>query len=302
MPERRPSDVIHVQSTDHLIRAKPVRADPAVEVHDGNTPPYRGPVALYYPMRAPRTSAADLDIAVAQVKQQSNLTAGAAELARLIERYRPVRSEYYFELGEARRNLGQSDAAIAALTEAARRQPARWRHSYALALALADARRFVEALETLARIEPSAIVSAAKGEVWSRQGNLARAIDAYREGLAGAPDFADLWNNLGAALLRRGDVREGESALREALQLRPDIAAAHVNLGNLLAGQKRGREAEYHLEHAVRLAPDAAIAHLNLAVLLLQRGERDRAAAHLREAQKSSDEDLRRAAGALLER
>jgi hypothetical protein len=58
MPKRRPSDAIHVMVTDHFIRKRP-EADPPgplVERHDGNTPPYRGEVVLYYPSKLGQNS------------------------------------------------------------------------------------------------------------------------------------------------------------------------------------------------------------------------------------------------------
>ena len=51
---------------------------------------YRGPVVLYYPETLPHTPENDLDLAVAQVKQSSNLTEGIAQLTAAIEKYSPA--------------------------------------------------------------------------------------------------------------------------------------------------------------------------------------------------------------------
>src|SRR5437773_9518492 len=122
MAKRRPTDVLHVSIVDHFIRKRPLDSpDPKVEWNDGNTPPYRGEVALYYPRTLPRTPANELVLAVAQVKQQSNLARGLPELNALIARLRPEQAEYYFELAEAWRNSGRPDRAIELYEEAGRR-------------------------------------------------------------------------------------------------------------------------------------------------------------------------------------
>ena len=102
MPQRRPSDAVHIVITDHYISARPTLSSaPVIEEHSGNTAPYSGEVALYYPRALPATAENELDLAIAQVKQQANLRAGLSRLERAIERYRPERSEPYFEMAEA---------------------------------------------------------------------------------------------------------------------------------------------------------------------------------------------------------
>src|SRR5262249_26569693 len=78
MPKRRPSDAIHTLVTDHRIGnpSAAARSQQVVELHEGNSPPYRGEVALYYPPRLTPSPENELYIALAQVKQQSNLEQG----------------------------------------------------------------------------------------------------------------------------------------------------------------------------------------------------------------------------------
>ena len=59
MPQRRPSDSIHLTVTDHYIQRNPAvdpirAADSPVELNSANTPPYRGEVIAYYPRLTPR--------------------------------------------------------------------------------------------------------------------------------------------------------------------------------------------------------------------------------------------------------
>src|SRR5215471_14297921 len=107
MPKRRTEDVVHVVATDHYIqRQRPagdLLADRPERQETGATA-YRGPVVLYYPETLPHTPENDLDLAVAQVKQGSNLSQGIAQLSAAIEKYSPQRPEYYLELAEALQN------------------------------------------------------------------------------------------------------------------------------------------------------------------------------------------------------
>ena len=76
MPKRRTVDVPHAVMTDHLIqRRKP--SDDRLETHA----PYRGEVVPYYPAPLPRSDENALYVAVAQVKHNSNLIPGTAQLA-----------------------------------------------------------------------------------------------------------------------------------------------------------------------------------------------------------------------------
>jgi len=62
---------------------------------------------MYYPEEAPHTPENDLYLALAQVIEKSNLSAGIRRLTAAIERHSPQRAEYYLELAEALRNNGQ---------------------------------------------------------------------------------------------------------------------------------------------------------------------------------------------------
>src|SRR5205085_8091974 len=84
---------------------------------------YRGEVVLYYPAKLASTADNDLTVAVAQVREQSNLKAGVAQLASLIAKYRPARPAYYAELGEAYVSTGDTASAIRSFAEASRLDP-----------------------------------------------------------------------------------------------------------------------------------------------------------------------------------
>ena len=111
MPKRRTDDGVHVVMTDHLIRTRQpfgnLLADKA-ELQDSATPPYRGEVVPYYPLKlAPTEAEAALNLAVAQVIERSNLKEGVPRLQALLEKYHPPRADYYVDMAEALSFTGQ---------------------------------------------------------------------------------------------------------------------------------------------------------------------------------------------------
>src|ERR1700690_3350070 len=105
MPKRRTDDGVHVVMTDHLIRARQpagnLLADKP-ELQESTTPPYRGEVVPYYPLKlAPTEAEAALNLAVAQVIERSNLKEGVPRLQALLEKYHPARADYYVDMAEA---------------------------------------------------------------------------------------------------------------------------------------------------------------------------------------------------------
>ena len=55
----------------------------------------------YYPPTLPPTPENELYVALAQVQQGSNLTAGIQRLEQAIEKHRPARPDFYYELARA---------------------------------------------------------------------------------------------------------------------------------------------------------------------------------------------------------
>ena len=64
---------------------------------------------LYYPAKLPSTQDNELTVAVAQVREQSNLKEGLPLLASRIDKYHPARPSYYAELAEGYHSRRRSD-------------------------------------------------------------------------------------------------------------------------------------------------------------------------------------------------
>jgi hypothetical protein len=100
MPKRRTDDAVHVVMTDHYIqRKKPERNLLAPLAERSET--YSGEVVPYYPRPLPSTPENEFYLAVAQIRESSNLKEGLSQLTRLIDRYRPQSAGYYFDLAGA---------------------------------------------------------------------------------------------------------------------------------------------------------------------------------------------------------
>jgi predicted CXXCH cytochrome family protein len=284
MPKRRTEDVVHVTATDHYIqRQKP--ADDLLaerpERQETGSSAYRGPVVLYYPETLPHTPENDLDIAVAQVKQSSNLREGIERLSAAIAKYSPERPEYYLELAEALQSSGQLAKALPVYREAVRRNPKFAVGLQKLGTALRRAGQYPESMETLrqaASLEPArALTWHELGLTYRALGRSADAVAAIGRAVAMDPDMPEAHNNLGIIWFAGGERARAEEAFREAIRIRPDYADAHGNLANLFSGGSHPNEARGQFEIALRLRPGDAATRYNYAMLLGRAGHFDEA-------------------------
>jgi tetratricopeptide (TPR) repeat protein len=310
MPQRRTEDVVHAVMTDHYIqRQKPARDLLAsiAERHEDKESAYRGEVIQYYP----QTPVNELYLALAQVIQQSNLQAGVARLAAVMQKSPPPRGEYYLHLAEAWRNVGELGKALPLYEEALRRQP----ESLVARQKLGEALRLARAPDRAATVLRPALSTAPgsyeMGMVYLDQGRTQEAIAAFRrateldpdmpeafnswgaaakaeaplrEAIRIQPDFAEAHNNLGGMLMARGDLSQACFHFETAVRFRPELASARYNYGMALARLQRFDEARSQMEAAVRADPKSAESHQVLGALLAVKGEREQAVAEYREA------------------
>ncbi|MFQ5669979.1 MAG: tetratricopeptide repeat protein [Acidobacteriota bacterium] len=89
-----------------------------------------------------------------------------------------------------------------------------------------------------------------------RRARYEEAIDHLRQAIAFNPKFADVYNYLGVALVENGDLEAGEQALRRSVELNPDYMVAQMNLGFTLARLGRPREAGEQLRFVLDKEPD----------------------------------------------
>jgi tetratricopeptide (TPR) repeat protein len=300
MPKSRTADAVHVVMTDHRIVRRAPSADPLRPLTELHGAPYAGAVVPYYPPEA--RGELELDLAVAQVRDGSNLSDGAAALARAISRYNPRAIEYRYELGEALRKSGDSARASEAYRDVLRIAPGFGPAWFGLGQALAAFGRPDRAIATLEEGMAKASLTPASlnflGSLYQQSGDLQKSRSVLEQAAARAPELPEPHLNLGVTLSRLGQPAAAEREFREAIRLAPELAPAHNNLAYQLAGRGAFAEARFCFEEALRLDPSYSAAHLGYARLLAARGERSLAAEHFRRAMRSPDEALRRDAAA----
>lgn len=298
MPKRRTEDVVHAVATDHFIQRRNPKGDllaDRAERQETGPNAYRGAVVLYYPATLPHTPENDLYLAVAQVKQGSNLTAGIAQLTAAIAKYAPRRAEFYLELAEALQNAGQLSKALPVYREAVRRDPTSAAGLQRLGTALRLSKQYPEAADVLQR---AAVIAPERALPWHELGLTLRALDRGDQAIAALgkavalnPDLPEAHNNLGILWAAAGDRSRAASAFREAIRIQPDYVDAHGNLASLLAGSGDFEAAREQFETALRLRPQDAEMRYHFA-MALGRARRFDAAQRELEASLRTDPEL----------
>jgi tetratricopeptide (TPR) repeat protein len=291
MPKRRAEDAVHVVITDHFIQRARTARDLTAPLEESVTipsTPYQGEVVPYYPATAPTTPQDELYVALAQVQQGANLTAGIPRLKDAIARHAPERPEFYYELARAYAKTSDH-AAVIEWSEAALRKDA----TFAAALkelanaaaALGQWERAAQALQRAVALRPDDTHALADlGNVYLQGRRVDEAIRVLQQAVARDASLPRASNTLGLAFLARTDPVQAERHFREAIRQQPDLAEAHNNLANLLAGRRAYAEAAHHFEQALRSDANYAAAHHGYGLVLALTKSYDQAVAALQAA------------------
>ena len=110
--------------------------------------------------------------------------------------------------------------------------------------------------------------------IWySRQGQLTRAVQAFRQTLALRGDLPVTYHELAQVYLRGNQPNEAVEAGCQAVALDPNLAEAHVTLGSAYLMRNLADEALAALKTAIRLKPNLAEAFNNLGFAYQQKNE-----------------------------
>lgn len=283
MPKRRTEDAVHVVMTDHYIQRRPGRDSlaPLREQNFAKYDTYRGEVVLYYPPQLPETPDNQLYLDVAQVRDGADLAAGIPRLQRDLEKYKPGRAEFYFELAEAYSKSGDQAGAIHWYDEALNRRPDFRPALEQLGVALIASGNLPRAAETLEKAvagpAPGAAALTNLGVAYLKQGKLEPAEHVLHRALGVNPDAPEALNLIGLLSAQNGNRAAAEASYRQAISIQPDFAEAHYNLANLLAAMGRYPEAQFHFEKAISSQPAYMEAHHNYGNLLVLMGSYEKA-------------------------
>ena len=273
MPKRRTDDAVHIVMTEHFISRRPPSGDLLAEKPERpETQPYQGEVAPYYPAKPASTNDNELLIAVAQVREQSNLKDGLPLLASRIDKYHPSGPSYYAELAQGYLAAGDASSAVKNFEEAAKRDPQSASRLLEWGDALMQAGQWPLAEE---KLRHATELAPDDPRAWGRlgwamwqQNKAAEAKAAIEKAISLGPEVPELYNNLGLVLWGVGDRASAEKEFRTALRIQPGIAEWRLNLGRALASQGQLPEARFQMEQSLRLKPDYAEARVDYARVL----------------------------------
>ena len=228
--------------------------------------------------------------------EQGRADAAAALYTKALQR-QPGLFAARFGLGRAALVGGKFAEAVTQLEAVSAAEPRATAVNYPLAMAYRQAGRLEDAearlrargdaqpplpdplMRELAEILRSPVVYEARGDRALAAGQAAAAVEAFRQGLALAPDRRAIKQKLATALALTGDVRSAVTLYQEILAQDPDFAGAHYSLGALLVGSGQLAPAIEQFEAAVKAEPDYLHARLQLGHALRRARSFDRALA-----------------------
>ena len=194
----------------------------------------------------------------------------------------------HLNLGNALRDKGQLDEAIAEFQEAIRVKKDYAEAHTNLGMALHAKGRLDEAIaefqEAIRVKKDYAEAHTCLGIALHDTGRLDEAIAEHQEAIRLKKDFAEAHDNLGIALHAKARLDEAIAEYQQAIRLKKDDALAHYNLGIALYAKGRLDEAIAEYQEAIRLKKDDAKAHCNLGIALGAKGRLDEAIAEYQEA------------------
>lgn len=195
----------------------------------------------------------------------------AAELIGRAVSLNPKVAEYYINLAEVYRALGQPYRSVIICRSAIRLHPDNPRAYSILGSALlanGDAASSLDAFHEALRLKPDyAMAHNNLGSAYRHLKQEADALVHFRQAISIDPALVEARSNLGQLLLETNDLEGALIHCQEAVRLRPNFAEAHNNLGNVYRALERFDEAEACYEESLRINPGLAMTYNNLGQL-----------------------------------
>lgn len=200
----------------------------------------------------------------------------------------PAKAKYYYNLGNALKDLGQFDQAVPCYGQALLLKPDYIEALNNLGTALHNQGKFDEAIasyQEALRINPDHAESLYNLAVTLQSMNrLKDAVLCYQKALAAKEDFPEVYNRLGIIFHEQGKLDAAISCFQQALRINPTVADFHFGLATTLKDQGHLNEAIAGYQKAIELAPEFALAYGNLGSAFKQIGNLDGAIVSCRKA------------------
>lgn len=156
----------------------------------------------------------------------------------------------HIELAAISRKMGYPEAAVEVMVEAVKRQPDNYNASMQLGYALADAKRYQEAVnlfDGLIALHPNnAQAYGGKAIAFDKSGNHLAAQELYKQSLAIAPQSLSAQNNLAMSLILNNQLSQAIPMLEKLMQDYPENKTIRHNLA-LAYGLMGNNEKAYQL-------------------------------------------------------
>ena len=210
--------------------------------------------------------------AVALQAYQAKDFARAITLLEQVIAARPDYAEAHYKRGNACKDLGQLESALASYDSAIQHNPDfqyAWcnRGVVQQALGLTDAA--LASFERAAALDPNDVLAQAnRGSLLASLRRWDQALASFDRVLALNPQLVQIWFNRGNVLRELRQPQAALASYRHVLQLQPDSPEAHYNCAVLLEGAGKPHEALASYERALALRPQFQQAHYNRAGVL----------------------------------
>ncbi len=258
MPKRRPSDVVHVVMTDHLIRRRPGGPELVAPRAEESAPVIVG-IELLDPERAPKGPLAEIYRAVAVLRAGPS-AAATDYLDRKLAEARPEAVEPYLDLAKSRLRQQRWQEAERILRWILEKSPGETAAREWLALVTFQLGRPEEAVERLRAMERQGTL---RSESWFNLGYFltsekrpGEAIPALERSLGLYPYRAPAWFYLCYNQRELGKLDLAAESCRRALVSDPTHGRAYLLLGEVLLQRGERDEALRFYRHGLRTATE----------------------------------------------
>jgi protein O-GlcNAc transferase len=219
-------------------------------------------------------------------QKQDNLK--AIDLITLAIQIFPNQSIYQNNLGNAYRDSGNFEQAIACYQKALQIKPDLFEAYINMGIAYhqsADLDRAAAAFQKAITLQPeSAEAYYNLGNAFKEQGLFDEAVCCYQRAASLNPMLVEALYNQANILEKQGRLDEALFCMKQCIQFKPDWAEAYSNLGNLLKQLGFLDDAIFHYHKAIFLKPELVEAHNNVGNAYKDQGNFGRAIVCFRKA------------------